>query len=62
MQGILLQQCAHFAGIKMIEERIPRAGAPDHEVDGSWATIDFIQAVMHIRLREGKRMFKSWIR
>jgi len=47
---------------KMIEERIPRAGAPDHEVDGSWATIDFIQAVMHIRLREGKRMFESWIR
>jgi len=42
-------------------ERIPREGTPDHEVDGSWDSIDFLEGVMRIRLGEGKRLYGSWI-
>jgi len=41
--------------------RIPEKGTPDHERDGSWAGIDFVEAVMRIRLREGKRLYRSWV-
>jgi len=42
-------------------KRIPYAGTSDHEVDGSWDSVDFLEGVMRIRLREGKRLYKSWI-
>ena len=42
-------------------KKIPEEGTPDHEIDGSWDNIDFVEAVMRIRLGEGKRLYPSWL-